>query len=63
MTTYLIRRLVYTLPILLGISLIVFVLFHVAGGNPVYRMLGKNASPSMLRTRAARGTRRVPGRT
>ena len=43
-----VRRLLYTLPILLGISLIVFLLFHVAGGNPVYRMLGKNASPGEI---------------
>ncbi len=48
MTAYLIRRLLYTIPILFGIALIVFILFHVAGGNPVYRMLGKNASPAEI---------------
>ncbi len=48
MGAYIIRRLLYTIPILLGISLIVFLLFHVAGGNPVYRMLGKNASPDEI---------------
>jgi peptide/nickel transport system permease protein len=44
MLNYVLRRLLYTLPILLGITLIVFALFHVVGGDPVYRMLGKNAS-------------------
>ncbi len=48
MTSFVLRRLLYTIPILLGISLIVFLLFHVAGGNPVYRMLGKNASPEEI---------------
>ena len=44
MLSYTIRRLLYTIPILGGISIIVFLLFHVVGGNPVYRLLGKNAS-------------------
>jgi peptide/nickel transport system permease protein len=44
MLNYFIRRLLYTVPILLGITLIVFLLFQVAGGDPVYRLLGKNAS-------------------
>ncbi|MDB5049172.1 MAG: Peptide transporter permease [Fibrobacteres bacterium] len=48
MINFILRRLLYTIPIMLGISLIVFVLFHVAGGNPVYRMLGKNASPAEI---------------
>jgi peptide/nickel transport system permease protein len=48
MTNFIIRRLLYTIPILLGISLIVFLLFHVAGGNPVFRMLGKNAGPEEI---------------
>lgn len=48
MIAFIVRRLIQTIPILLGISLIVFVLFHVAGGNPVYRMLGKNASPAEI---------------
>jgi peptide/nickel transport system permease protein len=48
MLAYALRRLLYAIPILLGISVIVFLLFHVAGGNPVYRMLGKNASPEEI---------------
>src|SRR3954470_23012609 len=48
MLAYTLRRLFYTVPILLGISLIVFLLFHVAGGNPVYHVLGKNATPAEI---------------
>lgn len=44
MLNYVVRRLLYTIPVLLGITFIVFLLFHVVGGNPVYRILGKNAS-------------------
>ena len=44
MLNFILRRLFYSLPILLGITFIVFGLFHVAGGNPAYRLLGKNAS-------------------
>lgn len=44
MLQFTVRRLLYSIPILLGATLIVFLLFDVAGGNPVYRMLGKNAS-------------------
>ena len=48
MLQFTIRRLLYSIPILLGATLIVFFLFDVAGGNPVYRMLGKNASPAEI---------------
>ena len=43
MFAYTVRRLAYTIPILLGIALIVFLLFNVAGGDPVLIMLGKHA--------------------
>ncbi len=43
MIAYVTRRLLHAIPVLLGISILVFMLFHVVGGNPVYRMLGKNA--------------------
>lgn len=43
MFAYLIRRLAYTVPILFGIALVTFLLFNVAGGDPVLMMLGKHA--------------------
>jgi peptide/nickel transport system permease protein len=48
MPSFLVRRLLHALPILFGITLLIFALFHWVGGNPVYRMLGKNASPAEI---------------
>jgi peptide/nickel transport system permease protein len=44
MLKFAVRRLLYSIPILLGVTLLVFILFDVAGGNPVYHMLGKHAT-------------------
>ncbi len=43
MFAYIVRRVIYTVPILFGIALITFLLFNVAGGDPVLIMLGKHA--------------------
>lgn len=48
MLTFALRRLLYGIPILLGVTLLVFVLFDVAGGNPVFHILGKNASQAEI---------------
>lgn len=48
MTAYIIRRLLSVIPITLGVLLIVFLLFRVVGGNPAYRIAGKNASPEKI---------------
>lgn len=48
MTNYIIRRLLYTIPILIGITLITFFFFNVVGGDPVAIMLGKHANPQMI---------------
>ncbi len=42
--TYLLRRLFYTIPILFGVSLIIFSLFNLVGGDPTDQMLGKHAT-------------------
>lgn len=44
MTAYVLRRLLHGIPIILGVTLITFILFHVFGGNPVASFLGKNAT-------------------
>ncbi len=46
MTRFLLRRLAYSVPVLLGVALITLFLFHVAGGDPVAIKLGKNPSPA-----------------
>ncbi len=45
---FLLRRLAHAFATLLGITVLLFVLFHMVGGNPVYRMLGKNAKPAEI---------------
>jgi peptide/nickel transport system permease protein len=48
MTRYIIRRLIYMIPIILGVIMITFLLFNVVGGSPASMALGKNASPRAL---------------
>jgi peptide/nickel transport system permease protein len=44
MTTYIIRRLLYTVPIVFGVLLITFLLFSVVGGDVTDLLAGKSAS-------------------
>lgn len=48
MIVYLARRLLYTIPILFGVALIIFVLFNLVGGDPTYQMLGKHATVAQI---------------
>ncbi len=45
MWRYLARRLVLTIPVLLGVATLVFALIHLVPGDPVQSMLGDTASP------------------
>ena len=49
MLSYLARRFVYTLPILLGVSLVCFALVHIAPGDPLVSVLPPDASAEMQR--------------
>ena len=44
MSRYLLRRLVLTLPVLLGVATLVFALIHLVPGDPAQAMLGESAS-------------------
>jgi peptide/nickel transport system permease protein len=44
MVQYIIRRLLSMIPVLLGVSLVIFVLFNLIGGDPTAVLLGKNAN-------------------
>jgi len=44
MTTYIIRRLLYTIPIVFGVLLVTFTLFNVVGGDVTDQIAGKAAS-------------------
>jgi peptide/nickel transport system permease protein len=45
MGRYLARRLLFTLPVLLGVATLVFSLIHLVPGDPVQSMLGEGVSP------------------
>lgn len=48
MVTYLIRRLLHMIPILLGVALLTFLLFTVFGEDPVRMTLGNHATPEAI---------------
>jgi ABC-type dipeptide/oligopeptide/nickel transport system permease component len=48
MIRYLLRRLALTIPILLGVSLLVFLMLHSAGGDPAQFILGARADPESI---------------
>jgi peptide/nickel transport system permease protein len=49
MTAYIIRRLLYTIPIVFGVLLLTFVLFTLVGGDISIEIAGKNATPETIR--------------
>jgi peptide/nickel transport system permease protein len=44
-TRFLVRRLLLTVPVLIGVATLVFSLIHLVPGDPVQSMLGESASP------------------
>lgn len=48
MTLYIAKRLLYTIPVVLIVSIMVFSLLHMAGGDPAAMMLGEQADPELL---------------
>src|ERR1700719_3055108 len=45
MSAFLLRRLLLTVPVLLGVATLVFSLIHLVPGDPVQAMLGDSATP------------------
>jgi len=48
MTSYIIRRLLYTIPIVFGVLLLTFLLFTVVGGDISLEIAGKGATPETI---------------
>ena len=48
MAAFLVRRLVHAVPVLLGVTLVVFFMMHIAPGDPAQAMLGPMATPENL---------------
>ena len=45
---YIIRRLLYVIPVLLGVCMLIFVLFNVVAGDPTAVLLGKHATATQM---------------
>lgn len=45
---YVLRRLLYVVPILIGVSLLIFLLFNIVSGDPTAVLLGKYANPKQM---------------
>jgi peptide/nickel transport system permease protein len=45
---YIIKRLLFTIPVVLGVSLVVFALLHLAPGDPALLIAGQNATPESV---------------
>ena len=59
MARFLLRRVVLTVPVLLGVATLVFSLIHLVPGDPVQAMLGESASPQdIMELRARLGLNR-----
>src|SRR6478752_853242 len=48
MLKYIVRRLLYLIPVLLGVSFVIFVLFNLVSGDPTAVLLGKNATARQM---------------
>ena len=49
MTGYVLRRLLLALPVLLGVSVLVFLILHLTPGNPALAIAGADAPPEVVR--------------
>lgn len=48
MFKYIVRRLLYMVPILFGVTLVTFTLFNVAGGDPAAQLAGRHATQEQI---------------
>lgn len=48
MTRYIVERLFWTVPVVIGVSLIVFLILHLTPGDPAVVMLGPEATPEAI---------------
>ena len=48
MLNYILKRLLQTIPIVLGVAFITFMLFHWVGGDPIIQLLGPHATASEI---------------
>lgn len=59
LTSYVIRRLLYVIPVILGVCFLIFIIFNVVSPDPTISMLGKHATKAqVLELREALGLNR-----
>lgn len=49
MSKYILKRILYMIPVLLGVTLLVFVIMHLAPGNVAQMLLGDNATAEQIK--------------
>ena len=62
MLAYIIRRVLYMVPTILAVALLVFLLFHEVGEDPVRVALGPHASPEKIAALEAKRNHGIGGR-
>jgi len=45
---YIVRRLLATIPVLFGLSIVLFVFVHLLPGDPATALLGQHATPELV---------------
>jgi peptide/nickel transport system permease protein len=48
MFSYIVRKILSTIPTLFGVTLVIFILFNLVGGNPALMMLGRHATAAQI---------------
>ena len=48
MSVYILRRVIYTIPIAIGVSIVCFLLIHIAPGDPLSAVMPEGASPAAI---------------
>ena len=48
MAKYIAKRILYMIPVLLGVTMLVFFIMHLAPGNVAAMILGENATPEQI---------------
>ena len=49
MSKYILKRILYMIPVLLGVTLLDFVIMHLAPGNVAQMLLGDNATAEQIK--------------
>ena len=48
MAKYIVKRLIYMIPVVLGVTLLLFFIMNLAPGSPAQIILGENATPEQI---------------